>query len=282
MLACLRSDNLEIFDGKKVSNEILSEVKEKIDKLNKKLGLAIIWVGNNEASHIYIKNKLKRCEELGVKGNLYHLDENTTEEEVITLIEKLNNDNSIDGIILQSPVPNQIDIIKCFNKIIPSKDIDGFSNISLGNLLLDKPGHISCTPKGVMKLLDYYHINLDGKSVCLINRSIIVGKPLFNLLIRRNATVTMCHSHTKNLSEYTKNADIVISAVGKPKFITKNMLKDGAIVIDVGISRIDGKVVGDVDFDDVLDKVAYITPVPGGVGPMTVAMIFENLLESIE
>ena len=273
---------MKLLDGKKVSAEVLNEVKAKLSKLDKKLGLAIIWVGNNEASEIYIKNKLKKCDELGVDGKLYHLDENATEEEVINLIEKLNNDNSVNGIILQSPVPKQIDIINCFNKIKLSKDIDGFSNISIGNLVLGKPSHISCTPKGIMKLLDYYHINLEGKNVCLINRSIIVGKPLFNLLISRNATVTMCHSYTNNLNEITKNADIVISAVGKPKFITKDMLKEGSIVIDVGISRVDGKVVGDVDFANVLDKVSYITPVPGGVGPMTVAMIFENLLESIE
>ena len=273
---------MEILDGKKLSLEILNEVKEKLSKLDKKLGFAIIWVGNNEASSIYVKNKLKKCEELGIDGKLYHLEENVSEEEVINLIDKLNNDDSVNGILLQSPVPKQIDIINCFNRINPTKDIDGFSNISIGNLVLGKPSHISCTPKGIMKLLDYYHIDLEGKNVCLINRSIIVGKPLFNLLISRNATVCMCHSHTNNLSEITKNADIVISAVGIPKFITKDMLKDGAIVIDVGISRIDGKVVGDVDFDNVLDKVSYITPVPGGVGPMTVAMIFANLVESIE
>ena len=273
---------MELLDGKKVSTEVLTEIKEKLSKLDKKLGLAIIWVGNNEASKIYINNKLKKCEELGVDGRLYHLDENTTEKEIINLIDKLNNDENVNGIILQSPVPDQIDIINCFNRIKPEKDIDGFSNVSIGNLVLGKPGHISCTPKGIMKLLDYYHINLEGKNICLINRSIIVGKPLFNLLISKNATVTMCHSYTNNLSEITHNADIVISAVGKPKFITKNMLKDGAIVIDVGISRVDGKAVGDVDFANVLDKVSYITPVPGGVGPMTVAMIFDNLLESIE
>lgn len=273
---------MELLDGKKVSAELINEIKEKLNKLDKKLGLAIIWVGNNEASNIYIKNKLKKCKELGINGKLYHLDENTTEEEVINLIDKLNNDDSINGIILQSPVPKQIDIVNCFNRINPLKDIDGFSNISIGNLVLGKPGHISCTPKGIMKLLDYYKINLEGKNVCLINRSVIVGKPLFNLLISRNATVTMCHSYTNNLNEYTKNADIVISAVGIPKFITKDMLKDGAVVIDVGISRVDGKVVGDVDFANVLDKVSYITPVPGGVGPMTVAMIFDNILENIK
>lgn len=273
---------MELLDGKKVSTEVLTEVKEKLNRLNKKLGLAIIWVGNNEASKIYIKNKLKKCEELGVDGKLYHLDENATEDEVINLIDKLNNDESVNGIILQSPVPKQIDIIKCFNRINPIKDIDGFSNVSIGNLVLGKPGHISCTPKGIIKLLDYYHINLEGKNVCLINRSVIVGKPLFNLLISKNATVCMCHSYTNNLKEIIQNADIVISAVGIPKFIIKDMLKDGAIVIDVGISRVEGKVVGDVDFANVLDKVSYITPVPGGVGPMTVAMIFENLLESIE
>ncbi len=271
-----------LLDGKKVSNELLINFKEKIDKLNKKIGFAVIWIGNDEASSIYVRNKLKKCEELGVDGHLYHLDENVKEEEVITLIDKLNNDVNINGILLQSPVPNHIDIVKCFNRINPLKDIDGFSNVSVGNLCLGKPFHVSCTPKGIIKLLDYYKIPLEGKNVCLINRSNIVGKPLFHLLISRDATVTMCHSKTRNLKEITKNADIVISAVGKPNFITEDMVKDEVIVIDVGISRIDGHVKGDVDFENVSKKASYITPVPGGVGPMTIAMIFDNLLNTIK
>ncbi len=272
---------MTILDGKKVSNEILEDLKSKFASLNKKITFAIIWVGNNEASGIYIKNKLKKCEELGIEGKLYHLEEDTTEEEVLELIAKLNNDNNVNGILIQSPLPKPINEVNCFNHVSYKKDVDGFSNISAGNLTLGNPSLISCTPKGIITLLDYYHINLEGKNVCLINRSNIVGKPLFNLLIKRNATVTMCHSKTNNLEDFTKEADIVISAVGRPKFITSDMVKEGSVVIDVGISRVNGKVIGDVDFASVSQKTSYITPVPGGVGPMTIAMIFSNLYEAI-
>ncbi len=273
---------MTILDGKKVSNEIIENIKEKLEKINKKIGFAIIWVGNNPASEIYIKNKMKKCEYLGIEAKLFHLDETVTENEVIKLIEDLNNDESIYGMILQSPVPSHINIVNCFNKIAYKKDIDGFSNVSVGNLCLGNPLHVSCTPKGIIKLLDYYNIPLEGKNVCLINRSNIVGKPLFNLLIERNATVTMCHSKTKNLELFTKNADIVISAVGKVNFITADMIKDGAVIIDVGINRVNGKVMGDVDFENVSKKASFITPVPGGVGPMTVAMIFDNIMNVIK
>lgn len=273
---------MTILDGAKVASEILENIKIKINEYGEKIGFAIIWVGNDEASSIYVKNKLKKCEELGIEGHLYHLEENTKEEEVLSLIERLNNDANIKGILLQSPVPSQIDIKKCFNLISPLKDIDGFSNISVGNLSLGLPTLVSCTPKGIIKLLDYYHIPLKGKNVVIINRSNIVGKPLFNLLIERDATVTMCHSKTENLEFFTQNADILISAVGIPKFIKKDMVKDGAVVIDVGISRVDGKVCGDVDFDNVAEKASYITPVPKGIGPMTIAMLFENLMETIK
>lgn len=271
---------MTLLDGKKVSQELLDNLKIEISKLPKKLGFAVIWVGSDDASAIYVRNKLKKCEEMGIDGKLYHLEDKTSEQEILDLIDKLNDDPKVNGILLQSPVPEHIDIVKCFNRIKPSKDIDGFSNVSVGNLCLGKPSHISCTPKGIIALLDYYKIDLQGKNVCLINRSNIVGKPLFNLLIGRDATVTMCHSKTRNLSEFTKNADIVISAVGKPNFITADMIKEGSVVIDVGISRIDGKVKGDVDFVSVAPKTSFITPVPGGVGPMTIAMIFENILET--
>ncbi len=270
-----------ILDGKKVSQEIINDLKEKFANYSGKIVLAIIWVGDNQASAIYIKNKLKKCKELGIDEKLYHLDTQTSEEELLNLIHKLNCDNDVKGILLQSPVPNSIDIKKCFNAISPLKDIDGFSNVSVGNLELGKPSFISCTPKGIIKLLDYYHIDLNGKNVCLINRSNIVGKPLFNLLIDRDATVVMCHSKTKDVKFYTQNADIVISAVGKPNFITADMIKDDAIVIDVGINRDNDKLCGDVDFASVSKKASYITPVPGGVGPMTVAMIFDNLWQTI-
>lgn len=271
-----------ILDGKKVSKEILDNVKQELDEIKEKIIFSIIWVGNNPASEIYVRNKLKKCTELGIQGTLYHLDEDTKEEDIIKLIDKLNKDKEVKGILLQSPVPKGIDINKCFNKIDYHKDIDGFSNVSVGNLWLGEKGFRSCTPKGIIKLLDYYDIPLEGKNVCIINRSNIVGKPLAALFLERNATVTICHSHTKNIEEHTKMADIVVSAVGKPKFIKEDMIKEGTIVIDVGISRENGHVIGDVDFDRVKEKAAFITPVPGGVGPMTIAMIFENIIEAVK
>lgn len=269
-----------ILDGKKVSNEIIENIKKEIIDRNLKIGFAIIWVGNDVSSEIYVKNKIKKSKYLGINATLYHLEDNTTEEELLKLIDKLNKRKDINGIILQSPVPKHINISNCFNKIDFKKDIDGFSNISVGNLCIGDKTHISCTPKGIIRLLDYYNIDLNGKNVCLINRSNIVGKPLMQLLIKRNATVTLCHSKTVNLKKYTKEADIIISAVGKPKFITRDMVKKGVIVIDVGISRVNNKVVGDVDYINVSKKSSYITPVPGGVGPMTIAMIFENILDT--
>ena len=271
-----------ILDGKKVSNEIIENIKNEIREMNKEIGFAVIWVGNNEASKIYVNNKIKKCESVGIKAELFHLEENITLEELLKLITTLNEREDIHGILLQSPVPKHIDIEKCFNHISSLKDIDGFSYISSGYLFLGKPTFISCTPKGIIKLLEYYNIDLEGKNVCLINRSNIVGKPLFHLLIDKNATVTMCHSKTKDIKMFTSKADIVISAVGKPKFITEDMVKEGAIIIDVGISRVDGKVVGDVDFENVEKKAAFITPVPGGIGPMTIAMVLENILEGVK
>lgn len=273
---------MKILDGKKVSSEIVDAVKKEIEKRKLKLGFAVIYVGNDPASAIYVNNKIKKCEYVGIKHELYHLDEDTKEEEVLELIDKLNKRDDINGILLQSPVPKQIDIIKCFNSIDPKKDVDGFSNISAGNLYLGNPFHVSCTPKGIISLLDYYNIPIEGKNVVIINRTNIVGKPLFHLFISRNATVTMCHSKTVNLEKFTRNADILVTAVGKPKFITKGMVKKDAVVIDVGISRVDGKVVGDVDFKNVSPKCSYITPVPGGVGPMTIASIFENLMKTVD
>lgn len=271
-----------LLDGKKVSEEIINNIKKEISEKNLKLGFAIIWIGNDTASEIYVRNKMKKCEEVGIKAELYHLDETIKENEVLDLIEKLNLRDDINGILVQSPIPKHIDIIKCFNKINYKKDIDGFSNISIGNLVLGRPSKIACTPKGIIRLLDYYNIDLEGKNVCIINRSNIIGKPLLQLLLQRNATVTICHSKTKNLKYHTLNSDIVICAVGKPKFITADMVKDGTVVVDVGISRINGKVVGDVDFENVKDKCSYISPVPGGVGPMTIAMVLDNILNTIE
>ena len=270
-----------ILDGKKVSNEIIEDLTNKILQLNKEVNFAIIWIGKDEASSIYVNNKIKKCENAHINSKLYHLDENISEEELLRLIQNLNNDKNIDGILLQRPVPEHIDISKCFNLISENKDIDGFSYKSVGKLVLGEPKFISCTPLGIIKLLDYYNISVSGKNVVIINRSNIVGKPLFNLLVGRDATVTMCHSRTNNIENFTKNADILITAVGKPNFITEDMIKEGAVVIDVGINRVGGKVCGDVDYDKVSKKASYITPVPGGVGPMTIAMVINNIYESV-
>lgn len=271
-----------ILDGKKVSNEIIENIKERINSINKDINFAIIWIGNDQASEIYVNNKIKKCNYVGITANLYHFDNDVQEEVLVELIKKLNEDDTVYGILIQSPIPAHLDEKKLDNLISLDKDIDGFSNKSIGNLALGLDGFVSCTPKGIMKMLDYYNISVSGKHVVIINRSNIVGKPLFNLMINNNATVTMCHSYTKNLNEYTKCADILISAVGKPNFIKADMIKEGAVVIDVGISRVEGKVVGDVSFDEVRKKASYITPVPGGIGPMTIAMVLDNILWSVE
>ena len=273
---------MTILDGKATSLKIIEEIKNEITINNYKIGFAIIWVGNDEASSIYVKNKIKKCEEVGIKTELFHLADSINEEELLNLIDELNERSDINGILLQSPIPKHINITKCFNRIKPNKDIDGFSNISVGNLCLGMPSLISCTPKGIMRLFKEYNIDLEGKNVCLINRSNIVGKPLFNLLIGENATVTMCHSKTKDIKKITRDADIVITAVGIPGFITADAIKEDTIVIDVGISRVNGKVVGDVVYEEVSQKASYITPVPGGVGPMTIAMVLENILETVK
>jgi len=271
-----------LLDGKKLSDEIIDNIKTEIEKNKLNIGFAIIWIGNDDASNVYVNTKIKKCKYAGIKTELFHLDDKVTEQEVLNLIENLNSRDDVNGILLQSPVPNHINIKKCFNAIEYKKDIDGFSNVSTGNLYLGIPYHISCTPKGIIKLLDKYNIDLAGKNVCIINRSSIVGKPLFHLLVEKDATVTMCHSKTTKIDNYTQNADIIISAVGIPKFITEDMVKENAIVIDVGISRVDGKIIGDVDFEKVSKKASYITPVPGGVGPMTIAMVLENILKTVK
>ena len=272
---------MEILDGKKVSKEIIENIKEEIEKNNYKIGFAIIWIGNDEAYQIYVRNKVKKCESVGINVELLHLEDTVSEDEVLKIIDELNNREDINGILLQSPTPDHIDEVKCFNRINYKKDIDGFSAESAGRLYLGIPNHVSCTPKGIIRLLDYYNIPIEGKSVCIVNRSNIVGKPLMHLMLRRNGTVTVCHSKTKDLASFTRNADILVSAVGASGFITEDMVKDGAVVIDVGISRVDSHVLGDVDFENVSHKCSYITPVPGGVGPMTIAMVIDNLLDTV-
>ena len=275
----------KILSGKIVSTKIKEDLKIEVEKLKKKEitpKLAVIMVGDNPASKVYVKNKSKACNQVGVDFEEFLLPENTSESELFELIDKLNEDKSVNGILLQSPVPKQIDQNKAFRRISEAKDVDGFNTYNVGNLCIGNDCFISCTPFGVMKILEYYNIDLEGKNAVVLGRSNIVGKPMVQCLLSKNATVTVCHSRTKNLREITKNADILIAAIGKPKYVTKDFIKEGAIVIDVGINRKEdsNKICGDVDFDDVIEKVSKITPVPGGVGPMTVAMLLYNLVKA--
>ena len=267
-----------ILDGKKVRDELLETIKNTITDHHMKIKLAIILVGDNEASKIYIKNKEKACNYVGIEVEKYLLESETSEEKLIALIKNLNEDSSTTGIILQSPVPSQIDFDKCSGLIKSSKDVDGFTKDNIYNLYLGKDTILPCTVKGIIKLLEYYNIPLVGANVVIVGRGNIVGHPLSLALLNKNATVTVAHSKTKNLKDITKNADILISATGVAHLITKDMVKDGSVVIDVGVSRVDGHILGDVDFENVKEIASYITPNPGGVGPMTVAMIIDNLL----
>lgn len=268
-----------ILDGKKLRDELLVQYKEKIKEEKLNITLAIILVGNNEASKLYIKNKEKYCTEVGIKVDKYLLDEDTSEEVLINLIKDLNEDEKVTGIILQSPVPNGIDFDKCSGMILPSKDVDGFTKDNVYNLYLNKKSILPCTVKGIIKLLEYYNIEINGKNVAIIGRGNIVGKPLAMALENRNATVSLLHSKTKDLKMFTKDADIVVVACGIPKLLKKEMIKEGSVVIDVGISRVGGKIVGDIDFDNIKDIALFVTPNPGGIGPMTIAMIIDNLIE---
>ena len=267
-----------ILDGKKLKQKILDENKEIINNNNYKIKLAIILVGNNEASKIYIKNKELACNYVGIKVDKYLLDEKTKEEDLIKLINKLNSDNEITGIILQSPVPSQIDFNKCSGLIDAKKDVDGFTKENIYNLYLGVDTILPCTVKGIIKLLEEYKIKISGENVVIVGRGNIVGHPLGLAMLNKDATVTIAHSKTNNLKDITKKADILISATGIPHLIKEDMIKENATIIDVGVSKIDGKIVGDVDFLNVSKKASYITPNPGGVGPMTVAMIIDNLI----
>ena len=273
-----------IIDGKKLAKEIRENLKIKCEELKERgiePKLAVILVGNDKPSQIYVKNKSKACEEIGIKFEEYLLDENIAQKELINLIEKLNKDNTIHGILLQSPIPEQLDINEAFRKISPEKDVDGFNPVNVGKLVLNQDTFVSCTPYGIMKMFEAYNIDLTGKNVTIIGRSNIVGKPLIQCCLNKNATVTICHSKTKELKEHTKKADILIVAIGKSKFITEDMVKKDAVVIDVGINRDEnGKLTGDVDFENVEKKASFITPVPGGVGPMTIAMLMNNVLKA--
>ena len=266
----------EIIDGKNLAKNIRLNLKKDVQELKKKgiiPKLAVIMIGEDKASQIYVKNKSKACEEIGIEYEEYLLKQETTIEELLELINNLNQNPNIHGILLQSPIPRHLDINTAFQAINPEKDVDGFNPINIGKLSLNQDTFISCTPNGIIKMLENYNIEIQGKHAVILGRSNIVGKPLIQCLLNKNATVTICHSKTINIKEYTKNADILISAVGKPKFVTEDMVKEGAVVIDVGINRLETGICGDVDFEGVKNKASYITPVPGGVGPMTIAML---------
>ena len=275
-----------IIDGKKLAQEIREDLKLKCEQLKEKgitPKLAVVMVGNNKASQVYVRNKSKVCDEIGVEFEEFLLDENIEQKVLIDLLEKLNKNNNIHGILLQSPIPEHLDINEAFRAIAPEKDVDGFHPVNVGKLCLNQDTFVSCTPYGIMKMFEAYNIDLTGKNVTIIGRSNIVGKPLIQCCLNKNATVTVCHSKTKDLKKHTLNADVVIAAIGKSKFITEDMIKQDAVVIDVGINRgEDGKITGDVDFENVKNKASYITPVPGGVGPMTIAMLMNNVIKACE
>lgn len=269
-----------ILDGKKVSNLIINQVKEQMRDIEDDVTLAIVSVGKNPASEIYIRNKMKMCQIVGINCIHYHNNNNhVTEDSVIDLITDLNHDPRITGILVQLPLPDHINEKRVIETISPLKDVDGFSNYNIGRLWAGDSCVYPCTPDGIITLLEHYGINVSGKHCVIIGRSNIVGKPLAAMMLQKNATVTVCHSKTENLEEITRQADILISAAGTPKFITADMIKEDAIVVDVGINYDeDGHICGDVDFDTVCDKASYISPVPGGVGPMTVAKLMQRVL----
>lgn len=276
----------QIIDGKKISQEIKDELKEKVaayKKEGKEAALAVIQVGNDPASSVYVNNKKKACEYIGIRSLAYELPEDTSEEELLKLIRELNEDDKVNGILVQLPVPEQIDADKIIRTISPEKDVDGFHPENVGRLVIGEPGFVSCTPAGIIQLLKRSNIEIAGKNCVVIGRSNIVGKPMALLMLRENATVTIAHSKTKKLKEICQTADILIVAIGKPKFITADYLKQGAVVIDVGIHRnAENKLCGDVDYEEASKVASAITPVPGGVGPMTIAMLMNNCVESME
>ncbi|MBP1568299.1 MAG: bifunctional methylenetetrahydrofolate dehydrogenase/methenyltetrahydrofolate cyclohydrolase FolD [Oscillospiraceae bacterium] len=273
-----------IISGKEVSAKVKSEVREKTLELKNKgieIGLAVVIVGDDPASRVYVNNKKKACEEVGFNSYEYALPAETTEEELLALVDKLNKDDKVNGILVQLPVPKHINETAVINAISPDKDVDAFHPVNVGKIMIGDYAFLPCTPAGVMELIDSTGVDIAGKSCVVIGRSNIVGKPMSMLLLHRSGTVTICHSKTKNLKEICANADILVAAVGRPNFVTGDMVKEGAVVIDVGINRMDdGKLCGDVNYAEAEKKAAFITPVPGGVGPMTIAMLMKNTLTS--
>ena len=271
----------KLIDGKVISAAVKERVKNEVAALKEQgitTGLAVIIVGEDPASKVYVNNKKKACEALGIISEEYALPENTTQEELLSLIDTLNKKESINGILCQLPLPKHLDEEIVINAISADKDVDAFHPVNVGKIMQGDYDFVPCTPAGIMEMLAFEGIEIAGKTCVVIGRSNIVGKPMAMLLLHKNGTVTICHSRTQNLKEVCKNADILVAAVGRPNFVTNDMVKDGAVVIDVGINRVDGKLVGDVNFNDVCEKTSYITPVPGGVGPMTIAMLMQNTL----
>ncbi|MFW5894496.1 MAG: bifunctional methylenetetrahydrofolate dehydrogenase/methenyltetrahydrofolate cyclohydrolase FolD [Bacillota bacterium] len=273
----------QIIDGKALSKSIRAEVKKEVESLREKHGksphLVVVLVGDNPASETYVRMKHKACEKAGIKSTAINKDASISEDELLELIHELNHDDDVHGILVQLPLPKHMDANKVINTIAYQKDVDGFHPMNIAALQIGTEGITPATPKGIMTLLDHTGIKLEGKNAVIIGRSNIVGKPVAQLLLKENATVTIAHSRTRNLSELAASADVLVAAVGRPKMVTADMVKEGATVIDVGVNRVEGKLVGDVDFENVKDKAAYITPVPGGVGPMTIASLLENTVE---
>lgn len=276
--------NTIIIDGKKTSGQIKDELANEVIELKEKgvePTLAVVLVGNDPASQVYVKHKKKACEYVGMRSLAYELDEKTTEEALLELIDELNNRDDVHGILVQLPLPKHIDEEKILLAIDPSKDVDGFHPYSVGNLSIGRDGFVSCTPAGIIELIKRYNIQIEGKNCVVIGRSNIVGKPVSMLLLRENGTVTICHSRTKNIKEICKEADILVVAIGKANFVTKDFVKEGATIIDVGMNRLEnGKLCGDVKYDECSQLAGAITPVPGGVGPMTIAMLMKNCIKS--
>ncbi len=272
-----------VIDGKKVASQIKSQLKIEVEEFKRnggECGLAVIIVGENPASKVYVRNKIASCAEVGIKSYHYELSEETDEEEIIKLIEELNENKEVYGILVQLPLPKKFNERRVLAAINPEKDVDGFSSYQMGKLVLGEECFPSCTPRGIIELLHAYNIPLEGKRAVVVGRSNTVGKPMAIMLLKENATVTVAHSRTQNLGELTSQADILVVAIGKARFIKENMVKEGAVVIDVGMNRVDGKLCGDVDFEAIKDKCSYITPVPGGVGPMTVTMLLKNTVDA--
>ena len=274
-----------LINGKQIAKETYAELKERTEALAEKgiiPGLTVIIVGENPASMTYVASKEKKAAQLGWNSKVIRLEESISQAELIEVIEKLNADQSVDGILVQLPLPKHINELDVLEKIDPDKDVDGFHIVNSGRLFAGLDGFVPCTPKGIMKLIASTGVDISGKNAVVLGRSLIVGKPIALLLTAENATVTICHSRTADLREHTLHADILVAAIGKPKFVTADMVKEGAVVIDVGINRTEEGLVGDVDFESVKEKAGYITPVPGGVGPMTIAMLMENTVLSAE